>query len=57
MGQGNLLDVAYGPVMVTAAMVRGAASVIAFNATEEMLSSGNRAVEGRRHSAVPGPVA
>ncbi len=36
-GPRQLADVAYGPVMVTAAMVRGAASAIAFDATEEML--------------------
>jgi len=36
-GQGHLLDVACGPGVVTAAIAPGAASVIAFDATEEML--------------------
>jgi SAM-dependent methyltransferase len=36
-GQGNLLDVACGPGVVTAAIAPGAASVIAFDATERML--------------------
>jgi ubiquinone/menaquinone biosynthesis C-methylase UbiE len=36
-GQGNLLDVACGPGVVTAALAPGAASVIAFDATEQML--------------------
>jgi ubiquinone/menaquinone biosynthesis C-methylase UbiE len=35
--QGNLLDVACGPGVVTAAIAPGAASVIAFDATEQML--------------------
>jgi SAM-dependent methyltransferase len=37
VGQGNLLDVACGPGVVTAAIAPGAASVIAFDATEQML--------------------
>jgi ubiquinone/menaquinone biosynthesis C-methylase UbiE len=36
-GQGNLLDVACGPGVVTAAIAAGAASVTAFDATEPML--------------------
>jgi SAM-dependent methyltransferase len=36
-GQGNLLDVACGPGVVTAAIAPGAASVVAFDATDEML--------------------
>jgi ubiquinone/menaquinone biosynthesis C-methylase UbiE len=35
--QGHLLDVACGPGVVTAALAPGAASVLAFDATEEML--------------------
>jgi ubiquinone/menaquinone biosynthesis C-methylase UbiE len=35
--QGHLLDVACGPGVVTAALAPGAASVVAFDATEEML--------------------
>src|ERR1700748_2262610 len=35
--RGDLLDVACGPRIVTAAIAPGAASVIAFDATEEML--------------------
>src|SRR5215471_21691089 len=34
---GNLLDVACGPGVVTAAIAPGAASVMAFDATEQML--------------------
>ena len=36
-GQGNVLDVACGPGVVTAAIAPGAASVVAFDATEQML--------------------
>ncbi|HEY7244797.1 MAG TPA: class I SAM-dependent methyltransferase [Xanthobacteraceae bacterium] len=36
-GKGQLLDVACGPGVVTAAVARDAASVVAFDATEEML--------------------
>jgi ubiquinone/menaquinone biosynthesis C-methylase UbiE len=36
-GRGNLLDVACGPGVVTAAIALAAASVVAFDATEEML--------------------
>jgi ubiquinone/menaquinone biosynthesis C-methylase UbiE len=36
-GQGNLLDVACGPGVVTAAIAPGAALVVAFDATEQML--------------------
>lgn len=36
-GQGNVLDVACGPGVVTAALAPGAASVTAFDATEPML--------------------
>jgi ubiquinone/menaquinone biosynthesis C-methylase UbiE len=36
-GSGNLLDIACGPGVVTAAIAPGAASVVAFDATEEML--------------------
>src|SRR6516165_393405 len=36
-GQGNVLDVACGPGVVTAAIAPGAASVMAFDATEQML--------------------
>jgi ubiquinone/menaquinone biosynthesis C-methylase UbiE len=36
-GEGNLLDVACGPGVVTAAIAPGAASVVAFDATEQML--------------------
>src|SRR5262249_30642716 len=37
-GLGNLLDVACGPGAVTAAIAPGATSVIAFDATEQMLA-------------------
>ena len=37
MRQGNLLDVACGPGVVTAAIAPGAASVVALDATEQML--------------------
>jgi ubiquinone/menaquinone biosynthesis C-methylase UbiE len=36
-GRGDLLDVACGPGVVTAAIAPGAASVVAFDATEQML--------------------
>jgi ubiquinone/menaquinone biosynthesis C-methylase UbiE len=36
-GRGNVLDVACGPGVVTAAVAPGAASVVAFDATEQML--------------------
>jgi ubiquinone/menaquinone biosynthesis C-methylase UbiE len=36
-GSGNLIDVACGPGVVTAAIAPGAASVVAFDATEQML--------------------
>ena len=56
---GNLLDVACGPGVVTAAIAPGAASVMAFDATEQMLEkararcakAGLRNVEFRRGDA------
>jgi ubiquinone/menaquinone biosynthesis C-methylase UbiE len=58
-GQGNVLDVACGPGVVTAAIAPGAASVMAFDATEQMLEkararcakAGLRNVEFRRGDA------
>jgi ubiquinone/menaquinone biosynthesis C-methylase UbiE len=57
--QGKLLDIACGPGVVTAAIAPGAASVVAFDATEEMLekararcaAAGLRNVEFRRGDA------
>ena len=58
-GQGNVLDVACGPGVVTAAIAPGANSVVAFDATEQMLEkakarcakAGLRNVEFRRGDA------
>jgi ubiquinone/menaquinone biosynthesis C-methylase UbiE len=58
-GRGNLLDVACGPGVVTAAIAPGAASVTAFDATEQMLEkararctkAGLRNVDFRRGDA------
>lgn len=58
-GQGNILDVACGPGVVTAAIAPGAASVTAFDATEQMLEkararcakAGLRNVQFRRGDA------
>jgi ubiquinone/menaquinone biosynthesis C-methylase UbiE len=58
-GQGNVLDVACGPGVVTAAIAPGATSVMAFDATEQMLEktrarcakAGLRNVQFRRGDA------
>ena len=58
-GQGNVLDVACGPGVVTAAIAPGANSVVAFDATEQMLEkakarcakAGLRNVQFRRGDA------
>jgi ubiquinone/menaquinone biosynthesis C-methylase UbiE len=58
-GQGHIIDIACGPGVVTAAIAPGAASVVAFDATEQMLEkartrcakAGLRNVQFRRGDA------